>query len=279
MGVSISLGQTLSYKHFMIAAGSIGIYFMLKKAKEKIKFHIQKMCYEIESQQCEIKKQGRPKFLILLRHGESEANIDPHVYTHKADNQIELTEKGKKQASKLGDILNKLIDKDSKITMYISPLKRAMQTAHILEQYLNVENKIVDPRLREQEWGNLQKFQLDKTKSLQVLNERKLVSRLFYRFETGESGCDAYNRVSSFWETLFRDMDNPNSQGKNSNNRVFVIVSHGIIQRLLVFRYLRADVEYYDTMPNPSNCETWILKLNSKGKYDFYDKIIMEGIE
>lgn len=39
--------------------------------------------------------------------------------------------------------------------MYISPLKRAMQTAEQLEKYLNVDRKVVDPRLREQEWGNL----------------------------------------------------------------------------------------------------------------------------
>lgn len=74
-------------------------------------------------------------------------------------------------------------------------------------------------------------------------------------------------------------MDNPKFINNGGDDRVFVIVSHGIIQRLLIFRYLRADIEDYERMPNPTNCEAWILKLNSKGKYDFADKIIMEGIE
>lgn len=78
---------------------------------------------------------------------------------------------------------------------------------------------------------------------------------------------------------LFRDMDNPTQLREVGNNRVFIIVSHGVIQRLLVSRYLRANIEDYENMQNPTNCETWILKLNKNGKYDFVDKIIMKGLE
>ena len=36
-----------------------------------------------------------PERIILLRHGESEANVDSTILAHKADNLIELTEKGR----------------------------------------------------------------------------------------------------------------------------------------------------------------------------------------
>ena len=37
-----------------------------------------------------------------LRHGESEANVDSTILAHKADNLIELTDKGREQARRAG---------------------------------------------------------------------------------------------------------------------------------------------------------------------------------
>ena len=40
---------------------------------------------------------NRPKRIILIRHAESEGNVDETVYQRKPDHRIELTEKGKQQ--------------------------------------------------------------------------------------------------------------------------------------------------------------------------------------
>ena len=40
----------------------------------------------------------KPKRIILLRHGESEGNVDKTIYTRKPDWKLELTERGKQQA-------------------------------------------------------------------------------------------------------------------------------------------------------------------------------------
>ena len=52
----------------------------------------------------------------------------------------------------------------------------------------------VDPRLREQEWGNLQPVSTAKA----LEQEREKVGRFFFRFPNGESGADVYDRATSF---------------------------------------------------------------------------------
>ena len=42
----------------------------------------------------------RPKRIILVRHGETPANLDSKVYAYIADNQIPLNDKGEKKRKK-----------------------------------------------------------------------------------------------------------------------------------------------------------------------------------
>ena len=52
-----------------------------------------------------------------------------------------------------------------------------------------------DPRIREQERGNLERFALDPEKVEEVEADRNKVGSFFYRFKTGESGADVNDRV------------------------------------------------------------------------------------
>lgn len=63
--------------------------------------------------------------LYLLRHGESEGNVDNTAYERKGHN-IDLTDKGKIQASSAGTYLRKTVWRLSHV--YSSPLLRATQT-------------------------------------------------------------------------------------------------------------------------------------------------------
>ena len=49
----------------------------------------------------------RAKRIILIRHGESEGNVDESAYVNTADWQICLTDKGKRQAQNAGAKLKK----------------------------------------------------------------------------------------------------------------------------------------------------------------------------
>lgn len=43
----------------------------------------------------------KPKRIILIRHGQSEANVDNYLFSSKPDYTIELTDKGRVQAVEL----------------------------------------------------------------------------------------------------------------------------------------------------------------------------------
>lgn len=56
---------------------------------------------------------GFPKRLILVRHGESEGNIDPLLYCHVPDNAMHLTELGYEQALAAGRSIKRLVGDES----------------------------------------------------------------------------------------------------------------------------------------------------------------------
>jgi hypothetical protein len=93
-----------------------------------------------------------PKRIILVRHGESEANADVSLLRHKPDNLIELTAKGSQQALAVGQRIKKVVG-DEKVCLVVSPFERTLQTSRNLRLALD-ESQIVktsvEPRLREQ---------------------------------------------------------------------------------------------------------------------------------
>ena len=98
-----------------------------------------------------------PKRVILVRHGESEGNVDAMMYRVKADNLLELTPKGIEQATAAGERLKKILGNE-RVELYVSPFERTLQTQRSLRVAIesNIIDTWVDPLIREQEFGNLQ---------------------------------------------------------------------------------------------------------------------------
>ncbi|CAF1098103.1 unnamed protein product [Didymodactylos carnosus] len=131
------------------------------------------------------------------------------------------------------------------------------------QQILNVRE---DPRLREQEWGNL----MDPSVREQELIEQKKVGDFFYRFRNGESGADVYDRCSLFLDTLSREMNTGYFPSDN-----ILIVSHGLFMRLFLMRYFRWTTEKHQELKNFRNCEFCILELNRQtGSYELKTQLI-----
>ena len=86
--------------------------------------------YDVTPEYCgvPIKTTGRPKRIVLIRHAESEGNVDETMYQRKPDHRIELTERGKEQARQAGLALKELLDPDEQVYVYVSPYMRTMQT-------------------------------------------------------------------------------------------------------------------------------------------------------
>jgi broad specificity phosphatase PhoE len=166
-----------------------------------------------------------------------------------ADHQIELTDVGHEQAAEAGQKLRSLIGKES-IYVYMSPYRRSKQTWANIRQAFSPSQILTereDPRLREQEFGNL----ADLTIQPKMFEERDRLGHFFYRFACGESGADVYDRVSLFLDTLFREMDN----GHHDPTQNIVIVSHELFMRLFLMRYFRWTVDDLENLKTFHNCE------------------------
>ena len=166
-----------------------------------------------------------------------------------ADHQIELTEAGRKQAVEAGKKLRSIIGKES-VYAYMSPYTRSQQTWHSIRRSfspLQIITEREDPRIREQEFGNLADLDIRP----KLFEERDRIGHFFYRFTCGESGADVYDRVTLFLDTLFRELDN----GHHDPTQNIIIVSHELFMRLFLMRYFRWTVKELESLPAFHNCE------------------------
>ena len=123
------------------------------------------------------KRERLPKLIILLRHGESEANADNTLWRTKPDNIINLTEKGIQQAKEAGLRIENLFqsydDDDNnsnsgnnnidinnrrtinRVQIYVSPFERTLQTTWAARPFFKhrVVETLLESRIREQVRG------------------------------------------------------------------------------------------------------------------------------
>lgn len=208
-----------------------------------------------------------PRRLILVRHGESRANVDRSVYSHTPDWKIELTDAGVAQASECGKKIKSIVGED-KLFLYTSPYIRARQTLSKIRDELDpaqVVGEREDERLREQEMGNYQPYELMKA----TWDERQRSSRFYYRFPHGESGADVCDRVSLFVDSLFRErrelVTSAASSSSEGGEQSFteqnvIIICHGLFVRLFLGRWYKLPLEVFDVLYNPPNCAVVVLE-------------------
>jgi broad specificity phosphatase PhoE len=199
---------------------------------------------------------GRPRRIVLLRHCESEANADPTIFERTPDHAVQLNARGFEQARAAGLRLRALFG-DEDVEVYLSPYLRARQTLHGLGIQDLTTSITEEPRLREQDWGNLQDIADIKRQRV----KRRAYGQFFYRFTHGESGADVYDRVTTFLETLHRQFNRSDFPANT------LLVTHGLTMRLFCMRWFHWTVEYFESLRNPANGETRMLLLDSTGRY------------
>lgn len=155
--------------------------------------------------------QKKRKTIITVQHTESQHHINGMI---GAWGDWELTESGKKHAYEIGkQLLKEKCDKG--FNMYVSDLKRALQTAEEINKTLNIAPQITE-LIREvnagagngqpREWYNAHKSP-----------EGDSYNPEYKPFDDAESDRDLWNRLYPFYqEIISNDMEN------------ILIVSHGI---------------------------------------------------
>jgi broad specificity phosphatase PhoE len=206
----------------------------------------------------------KPKRIILVRHGESQGNIDKTIYSKIPDYAVPLTDNGKHQAFWAGPKIRKALSIDSyidkpQVFFYVSPFRRTRETFQEIAKDFNEREYQYreDPRLIEQMWSGRMPTGFDEEQE----KEREGYGSFYYRFDGGENILDCYIRVSSFLDTLFRDFE------KKDFPENVVIIAHGMLNRVFLMRWFHWTVEEFEMLSNPKNCELFVLERQEDEKY------------
>lgn len=200
----------------------------------------------------------KPKRIILIRHGESEGNVNKEAYAQKPDYTLQLSLRGFAQAMEAGTELKTIVGNET-MHFYVSPMWRTRMTFEQIYKSFNEYqvSYIEEPRLREQEWGHLRGA--EESKKIDKIRDEYGV--FYYRIPEGESGADVFDRVSDFFGTLHRDFE------KSYFPDNAVLVTHGMAIRLFLMRWFHWTVEEFEEYANLKNCEMVILEKNEFDKY------------
>ncbi|KAJ4991520.1 phosphoglycerate mutase [Stagonosporopsis vannaccii] len=219
---------------------------------------------------------GKPRMIILIRHAQSEGNKNRDIHQFIPDHRVKLTQHGWTQASRAagsaeeaGRQLRSLLRPDDTLQFYTSPYRRTRETTEGILRTLTSDdptpspfprNKITvfeEPRLREQDFGNFQPCSAEMERMWQ---ERADYGHFFYRIPDGESAADAYDRVSGFNESLWRQF------GDDDFPSVCVLVTHGLMSRVFLMKWYHWSVEYFEDLRNVNHCEFIVMKQSETNK-------------
>lgn len=183
--------------------------------------------------------------VIIVRHGESTFNA-LGLYQGSSDESV-LTETGRREARITGEFLSK-ITFDS---VYISPLKRAQETAKEILDVINVPKQAVfiTDKLRENDlphWEGLS-FRYVQENFPAAYQIWKQLPHLFWIHLDGETqfypALSLYERVQEFWQEIL-----PSNVGKT-----LLIIAHGGTNRALISTALGISPAFYHNFKQ-SNC-------------------------
>lgn len=202
--------------------------------------------------------------LVLVRHGESERNIaKAKAVAEKSetygddtrDMDVELTDKGRRQATQTGERLIQHLG-FAFDRAFASPYRRTVQTAEmVLAGQGGPVKTVLEERVREKEFGvldGLTKHGIKRRYPYEA-ERKKRDGKYYYRPLGGESYPDVNQRVHAFLGMLIRECPGQN----------VLVVCHSVIVlsfRRLLERLSEQDLLEIDQDPKqePENCGvTW----------------------
>lgn len=187
--------------------------------------------------------------IILIRHGESEDNIKRVL----SNDDAQLTQNGASQI----EMIKPLVAELNFENVYISPLKRTIQTSEIL----GLKGSL-DTRIREIDFGIFKGLGYEEFMQVYPEEGKKWISDIKnYQIPNGESLMMTYKRVVSFLEEIIK-------KDKNS----LVITHEGIIK--LAFSWVFDSDDYFNKFM-ASNGSVNIISIDKD--YKFIKKLNARG--
>jgi len=235
--------------------------------------------------------------IFLVRHGQSQANVDHSVNSRVADHAIELTEEGHKQAQAAGEFLGDYLQADGsgayipRIRLWHSPYRRTRQTADRIQENAvgkrdfsivakattglwrsQGDSLFLDKRehmlLAEQQFGLFDGLS-DEERETQFPKEqayyekcKAFEGKMWPKMPLGESRFEVCQRVHQAFGTFHRDAD-------RHRIRDIVVVGHGTTNRAFVTMWLHKPWEWMHEEPNPLNCSIRLIEDGEDKGYIF----------
>lgn len=220
--------------------------------------------------------------IYLIRHGQSQGNVDLSVHRTTPDHAIPLSETGKRQAAAAGAALRDLIalPGDEAVRIWTSPYKRTRQTAEHVAAELRKKFSRTDCRehinLCEQQFGLFdgvpeeelrQRFPAEHAHFSLAVNHE---GRFWARMPLGESRFDVAVRVHEAFGTFHRDAERHGVKN-------IVVVCHGVTLRAFVMQWLHLPYEWFEAQPNPNNCDIYHINTLESGAGGYIYRTPREG--
>ena len=199
-----------------------------------------------------------PRKIIVMRHAESEEDIDKTVYARTADLDIALSKNGEAQSVNVSSRLSGLLD-GSTVHFYISPGFRLRQTYELIaSRFPNTitHSFSVETLILKQFWGDVT---VENRREIEITRYKEWV--LVYRFPNGESGAQLIERFRMFVENIRSEFQ------KDSFPENIVIITHGFEMRVFLMVWFGWSASYFERLANPRNCDMVTLSLQSDGSY------------
>ncbi len=199
-----------------------------------------------------------PQKIIVMRHAESQEDVDKTVYAHTADLDIALSPRGEKQSVDISHTLSNILGK-GRVHFYISPGLRLRQTYDLMTSRFPEDvchGFSVETLILKQYWGDVT---VENRREIEIARYKEGV--LVYRFPNGESGQQLVDRFRLFANNLrgeFAKRDFPEN---------IVILTHGFEMRVFLMVWFGWSIEYFESLANPKNCEMITLYLKPDGSY------------
>lgn len=215
--------------------------------------------------------------IYLVRHGESEANVDHTVHYHTADHAINLSSRGKEQALRAGDALAQIIKlaPNAPLRVWTSPYQRTRQTTAGIVERLHPHFPQLDVRehlnLCEQQFGlfdgipDAELPQRYPEEHAHYALCEKHGGKFWARMPLGESRFDVATRVHEAFGTFHRDAD-------RHGVRNIVVVCHGVTLRAFVMQWLHLPYEWFEQEKNPGNCDIYHIDSRNKDAHGYVYK-------
>jgi broad specificity phosphatase PhoE len=193
--------------------------------------------------------------IFLVRHAQSESNIDPNVLKMQTNMAVKLSSVGVEQATETGNFLGEYLRDKTKnglpVKVWNSPYNRTRQTSELIKGRLGLNFvKFVEEEsiyIAERQFGlvdDAKDYQNDFKHEISHYNLHKDSKHDFFaRPPLGESPFDMCIRLDFFLKTILA------SETDIENH---IVVSHGAAIRGLIMMHQKQKYEEY-TCPNPAN--------------------------